>query len=650
MRTKILYLTVVASMFLTACKDYLELQPLDRVPANQLLSDINGVNTLLANLYNRMPMEDFNYDPTLGFNITQIQLAGQSPRGWTAGFSDEAHINVSGNNGPGTTYDYWTYSDIRQVNQFLKDIQQVNIDEATRNRMESEAHFVRAYIYFGICKRYGGVPLITTPQNLTDELSVPRSTEKETWDFILQECDLAIENLPLVLGSDEGIYRVNKWVAYALKSRIALYAASVAKYWNNAPLLGDAVAQKLVGGMTSSDANNYYLQCINVSKAIIDNSGKDLYKPNPANVAEATKNYQDMFQNPSVADIEVIFKKGYIDGSTPATSGQGHGTDYWFTTFQSRKHNVNHSRFNPTLDIVDAFEDYTDNGNGLSSPLVTRLDGVENVYLTSATAMDISMAYKHYANPIDIFANKDARLFASIILPGSSFTGIPIIIQGGLITQDGSKLFFAESSAVGQDGRTYYSYGAQSEGDYSGFKNQGGGAQEANYTYTGFSLRKFLVETSPIPGIGYNSKQAWIDFRLAEIYLNYAEAAIESGQGDAGLASTYLNAIRKRAGHTDQIPATIQNIRKEEQVEFIFEGHRYWDLMRTRQMHVLFNATKRKALVPILDLRQATPDYIFVRAFNYYDNLAGGIVFVPKSYYLAIPGVSTSGLVQNPEY
>src|SRR5690606_19666341 len=95
----------------------------------------------------------------------------------------------------------------------------------------------------------------------------PRSTEKETWDFILQEADMAIENLPETFGGGER--RATKWAAYALKSRAALYAASIAKHWDKSPLSGTAVDQKLVG-LEASEADRYYLACIEASEAIMD--------------------------------------------------------------------------------------------------------------------------------------------------------------------------------------------------------------------------------------------------------------------------------------------------------------------------------------------------------------------------------------------
>jgi len=172
----------------------------------------------------------------------------------------------------------------------------------------------------------------------------------------------------------------------------------------------------------------------------------------------------------------------------------------------------------------------------------------------------------------------------------------------------------------------------------------------SNYSCTGFALRKFIQEAKAVPGLGYASTNDWIDFRLAEIYLNYAEAAIESGQGDAALAATYLNAIRHRAAHTDNLPATVANILKERRVELFFEGQRYWDLVRRREYHTLVSGYKRKALVPILDLRQNPPKYFFVRTWILYDQMASGYTMNTRGYYQSIPGTASNNLVQNPLY
>jgi hypothetical protein len=136
--------------------------------------------------------------------------------------------------------------------------------------------------------------------DVTDSLAlfIPRSTEKETWDFALATCDTAA----MLLGNGDGKgRRATKWAALALKSRAALHAASVAKYWNAAPLSGTAVDAKLVGGMTQADALEYYRLCIEAAQEIIDHGPFGLFKPSPANPTEAAENYRLLFENPNNA-------------------------------------------------------------------------------------------------------------------------------------------------------------------------------------------------------------------------------------------------------------------------------------------------------------------------------------------------------------
>lgn len=658
MRTKILYISIIAVLLLlSACKNFLDVQPLDRVSADQLFSDVSGVKTVLATMYNNLPIEDYDYNPERGgFKYFCYGCTGNGDGGWSiSGHTDEVEIYSNSNPTPTPVSEgWWGYTSIRYTNLFFQTISSLKANKtltaAQYDRLNSEGHFCRAYLYFGLAKRYGGVPIINGVQELSSDnsaLYVPRSKEKATWDYILSECDSAILNLPTTVTSQDGTFRATKWAAYALKSRAALHAASLAKYWNNAPLTGIAVDQGLVGGVT--DANNYYLQCINASKALIDNGGYSLYKPTPANSAEAAKNFQTIFETPSAAASEIIFKKGYIDGST-VSSNNGHNTDIWFSPTQTHIGTpYMYSRWSTTLDLVELFEDYTDNRVGASKQLVTRTDGIETEVLNYGADVNITRPYKYYTNQYDIFAGKDARLFGGIIVPGCVFKGVTINMQGGLIKSDGTKQIFQDGSAVGLDGNTYYTFGSNNSNSYSGFASMNA-SWASNYSCTGFALRKFIQEAKAVPGLGYASTNDWIDFRLAEIYLNYAEAAIESGQGDAALAATYLNAIRHRAAHTDNLPATLANILKERRVELFFEGQRYWDLVRRREYHTLVTGYKRKALVPILDLRQNPPKYFFVRTWILYDQMANGYTMNTRGYYQSIPGTASNNLVQNPLY
>lgn len=69
-------------------------------------------------------------------------------------------------------------------------------------------------------------------------------------------------------------------------------------------------------------------------------------------------------------------------------------------------------------------------------------------------------------------------------------------------------------------------------------------------------------------------------YRVAEAYLNAAELLLETG-GDAGLAKDYVNAIRRRAGIAELGAVTLDDVINERRLEFVGEGKRYFDLVRT---------------------------------------------------------------------
>ena len=652
--------SLCALMGLSGCNAFLELEPLDKVSPEQLLETEGGVKALLANIYTMIPMEDFNYRPNNGFN--QRGYDGVNETTNLAFLTDEATRSDGGVGIGYEGFNYWPYGDIRQVNIFMQNVEKAKeagtISVADADRMTGEAHFARAYMYYGLVKRYGGVPLIDKVQD--DDyadggpgaVAVTRSTELDTWKFVLNECTLAAATLPdATSGSD--LYRVTKWAAYALKSRVALHAASVAKYWNLAPLAGEAVTQKLVGGMTSADADAFYKECIEASKFLIENSGKSLYKPAPATVKEAASNFQALFLNDQ--NEEVIFSKAYLNGTT--NTNQGHSYAQFNILPQVNPGALKYGRFNPMLEIVDLFEDYTDDGTGKSAKIVTRTDGNEDAYIPKFHNMNnasvvntlMSVPFVKYNDLYEPFANKDARLLASVVVPGSSYAGTEIIIQGGFIKDNNSYVAYSNESTQ-KNGTTYYALGAEGETMFSGFNNVNSG-EDANWTATGFGVRKYMPEGESMSPDRLSSTTSYIDMRLAEVYLNYAEAVVENGSGfgDKELAENYLNALRRRAGHTDRISLTLESVLKERRVEMAFEGKRFWDMNRRREFHTEFSNNRiRKALVPMLDLRGAEPKYVFARVNYFGDETRGGRTFQNINYYRGIPNIATNGLVQNP--
>ena len=144
-------------MTFSGCDAFLELEPLDKVSPDQLTDTQGGVKALLANIYTKMPMEDFNYRPNNGFN--QHQYDGVNATTRLSFYTDEATRSDAGLFGQ-EGFNYWPYEDIRQVNLFMENVETAKgkgtITEDEANRMTSEAHFIRAYMYYGMAKRLGG--------------------------------------------------------------------------------------------------------------------------------------------------------------------------------------------------------------------------------------------------------------------------------------------------------------------------------------------------------------------------------------------------------------------------------------------------------------------------------------------------------------
>lgn len=637
-----LYLLILVAFCSVQCENVLDLEPLDRITADDLFGDPAGTRLYMANLYSQLPVEDFTYFPKRGFDFNE---GDPNNGGFVAAMLTEEAVHSERadfiNNEDLRWWDEQNdrdaayvgrdqgYRVIRDINLLFDVIPTLDITDEAKTVYLGEASFLRAYCYFTLAKRYGGVPLIKEPQTFegdVEALKVPRSTEQETWDFVLSELDIAIQNL----GDEHDTRRATTWTALALKSRVALHAASIAKFGGTVPLSGNAVDQGLVG-LNANLSDGYYQQCIDASEELINSSVFALFRPEPANPDEAAENYRILFEDVNVADgTEAIL----IKGRSLIGSDYGHNYDIWFQPAQVANGWPHPGRMNPTLDMVDMYESYDNPGQ--SAPIVTTVEGDVEDYNGYATSKD----YLKFDDPIEAFANKDARLRATVVLPFSEWKDKEIIIQAGYVAPDGSATLLSKAS-ITVDGITYHTYGGPTPDLYSGFDPYGG-----NNTKTGFSFKKFMTTDAIVPGWNQSTSD-WMDMRYAEVLLNYAEAVAESGLGDATLAAEALNATRKRAGHTVDIPLTSANVMRERTVELAFENKRLWDLMRRREYHIEFNNRPKHALLPVLDLRENPPKYIFVRTLvaNYNPQ-----TFQARDYYRPIPGIGGNGLTQNPQY
>ena len=565
-----------------------------------------------------------------------------------------------------TVGSFWNYSQMRSINLFMDNVKEAaaagTISQETANTYLGEATFIRAYSYFAGVRVYGGMPIVD--RVLDDEykgdgvnagLYIDRSTEKDTWDWVLQQLEDAANLLPETAPEP---MRVSNYTAYALKARVALWAASVSKYWDRAELNSSytAVQQKLTY-MEESYANGYYQQALDAAKKVIDSGKYGLEGANPGSVDDAVNTLANLFQNYST--LEGLFGKSYKSGNL--TSGNGMESSQggnWGAPNQVTA-GWQTGQFSYTLNYADEFDYYADDRSRVDGTIPTKLDGDEASYFSYDPTTEFKKGdnanYIKYANVTDPFVNKDARFQAWIVYPGATFRNTVIYFQGGMILPDGTpNIYPVDNNGVDFQGQTYYPYGGEADGN-SGFYKMPSDVNSHNRTTYSFYNKKYLDPTA------YNTatQTPWYDIRYAEVLLTYAEAQVESGLGDAALAKKCLNDIRHRAGFTDDVELTLENVLHEWKVEFAAEDKWHEVLWRRR---AYFNGTNvydgegavpaKLTLIPMVDLSGSSAQYIFLRSVPMFDeatqNPAGFHPQVrPEDYYATIPNYTNNRITNN---
>lgn len=248
MKKTIIQITLVLVVWLMAssCKKDPEIEPREFI-TEELIWDKTDVQGILAkqflnNVYTFLPVGfnriggdflDAATDDALPSRI------GTSVENYTNG-----RVSVIQNPDP-----YWfnSYAGIRQANIFLRNIDSVPVAITQKNAWKAEARFIRAFMYFELLKRYGGVPLIGDKIfTLEDNLELPRNTFEEIVNYIVAECDAAKANLLAEASITDGdLGRIPKGAAIALKGRTYLYAAS--PFFNGGATAGTLKTKGIIG-------------------------------------------------------------------------------------------------------------------------------------------------------------------------------------------------------------------------------------------------------------------------------------------------------------------------------------------------------------------------------------------------------------------
>jgi hypothetical protein len=284
------YLSLLLAGALTAAVagcDSLEQNPVATSSKDAVFGSENGLSLYVNSLYNWMPdanniiQSESMSDYAARRDVPQFVRPGvYNPRVTDITASGQYEVVALGGDVN------WRWNTLRSINYFLVNNTNAAIPERVRNNYNGIARFFRAWFYFEKVKRYGDVPWIDKPLDVSDPaLYGPRDSRAVVMDHVLEDLDYAIANISAQNEASRTL--ITKDVALALKSRVALFEGTFRKYHPEANL--------------TSTADKWLNASADAAKVLIDGKRYSLYTGSGAN-----DSYRQLFTRDAPITQEVI--------------------------------------------------------------------------------------------------------------------------------------------------------------------------------------------------------------------------------------------------------------------------------------------------------------------------------------------------------
>ena len=208
----------VVLLLLVSCED-LDLAPENQFTDTTYWTSIDKAQTFLNTAYSQMQTSQyFFYNEALSDNAFNGRGDNAGAASIGAGIYDPSLARIK---------EEWDnrYAGIKTCNLIIENIGKVpNADPAVITRMTAEARFLRAFQHFQLTTWFGDVPLIKKDPSLAEASSISRTAHAEVVQFILDELDAILPQLPKntqLTPAEKG--RITMGAAAALKARVLLY-------------------------------------------------------------------------------------------------------------------------------------------------------------------------------------------------------------------------------------------------------------------------------------------------------------------------------------------------------------------------------------------------------------------------------------------
>lgn len=409
-----IYILLFCTLSFTSCTKVLDTKPLDSYTGSDIWSNYSLAEGYMYNTYANTIGYIFSWD------MDAISKSVKNNNNPTYGSIKTEQIDRYTDEGWGQ------YSNIRKVNLILQNVPASPFTDVQKNILLGEAHFLRASIYSFLVFRFGGVQIINSVLDQNSNFTIPRSSLKESYDFVLADLDSAAVLLP----KDNERGRATKGAAFALKMRVALQAGAYLNdnsYYTQVKNAGDALFA--LGKYNLDDYSNLF-------------GAYNTAVSSPENILiydRSSKNTQ--FQN---TPIQLLVPNSEMIPSklTPAAMEK----------FPLKESFPGWLFYTPTQELVD---DY----------LVTDVDGKEKRWDETSYISTGSNVYEK------MYKNRDRRFYASVVYDSSKLFGnlaylradgnvsanIQPINGGDLVSIYASQTGYLFSKYVYQDKPLWYS-------------------------------------------------------------------------------------------------------------------------------------------------------------------------------------------------
>lgn len=637
----ILLLTPLLFLFpFTGCKQYLNVTPDGIGTIDYAFRKRSEAEKYLFTVYNNLPSYgNVASDPGF-FTGDEFATAYPSSQYFDIGLNriprgEQNIVSPWGNYWDGGNGGKAYFQALRECNVFLDNVDKVpDLSDYEKKRWVAEVKFLKAYYHFFLLRMYGPIPLIkeSLPVSASiEEVRVAREPVDDVVDYIVGLLDEATLDLPeSILNEASELGRITKTIALSVKAQVLVTAAS--PLFNGNPDYSTFQNKDGTPLFNATFSEEKWQRAAEACKIAIDaahGAGAKLYYYEPIsgetmtdstrvtmNIrASITEKWNSEIiwgaSNASAVDVQAL-------SQARVTSGDPSRAPSPPSTNESIR-----SMLAPPIHIAEMF--YSNNGVPIDED---KTYDYENRLTTVRTATADEKYYiRENHRTAQLNFDREPRFYACLGFDGGIWYG------NGLF----------------DDSRTWYIEGKEGE--------RGARLGASLYSVTGYWPKKLVNYKNDF---GSNSEgyttiyYPWPVIRLAELYLLYAEALNEV-TGPSAEIYALIDMVRKRAGLEGVVqswdmfsknrskPSTQEGLRsiiqREQMIETVFEGKRFWSLRRWKLADSYLN-------VPIRgwDLEQNDENYYRVKTvFN--------PTFTSKDYLWPLSEnsiVINPKLVQNP--